>query len=102
VRWITEALQTVKSKTLEQITVRLDSNDFPHKISESYRQQWHGLDRLLVQFWASHSIRPKVTYEAGGIAYGVGARKMDIRHYASGLLLELTQRGLVDLVGCGR
>jgi len=95
VQWITEALQTVESKTLQQITVWPDFNSFPLRIAEPYRQQWHDLDRLLIQFWDSHSIRPKVTYKAGVI-------RKDTREYAPGLLPELTERGLVDLVDCGR
>ena len=88
VQWITEALQTVESKSLQQITVR---PYFPRMITELYCQQWHDLDWLLVQFWASHSIRPRVTYQAEVI-------KNDIRYYALSLLPELTRRGLVDLV----
>jgi len=91
VQWVTEALQTIKSKNLQRITVRPVPGAFLHTIEEPVRQQWHDLDRLLVQFWASHSIRPKVTYEAG-------MRKKDIRDYTPTLLPELTKRGLVDLV----
>ena len=109
VQWTTEALQTAESSNLERITVRPNANTFEFEIAELRCQQWQDLDRLLVQFWASHSIRPKVTYEVGGITYevggityGVGVRKMDIRYYASSLLPELTKRGLVDLVEYGR
>ena len=93
VQWIAEALQTVESKNLERITVRPDSYFFPYNITEPDRRQWHTLDRLLVQFWTSHSIRPKVTYEAGAVA-----TRKDIRDHAPSLLPELSRRGLVDLV----
>ena len=55
-------------------------------ITELCCQQWHDLDWLLVQFWASHSIRPRVTYQAEVI-------KNDIGYYALSLLPELTRRG---------
>ena len=89
------ALQTVESENLLRITVRPDADTFVRTIKEPVRQQWRDLDRLLVQFWTSHSIRPKITFEAG-------ARRKDIRDYAPNLLPELTRRGLVDLVECGR
>jgi len=88
VRWVTEALGTVKSKNLQRITICL-ATDTMSTIPEPVRRQWHDLDRLLVQFWTSHSIRPKVSYEVvmGG----------DMKDYAPRLLPELTRRGLVDL-----
>ena len=46
------------------------------------------LDRLLVQFWVTHSIRPRVVNAAG----------KGLRGYGPSLLPELTRRGLVDLV----
>ena len=60
-------------------------------IEDPIRDQWYDLDRLLVRFWASHSIRPKVAYEAG-------VRRKDMRDCMSSLLPELTKRGLIDLV----
>ena len=67
-----------------------------HKITELNRQQWHDLDRLLAQFWTSHSIRPKVAYEVE-----VEKREdEDIRDHAPSLLPELTRRGFIDLVEC--
>ena len=61
-RWVTTALQTVDSKVLQQITVRPNPYNFRYT---SRPMEWGDLDRLLVQFWISHSIRPKVTYESG-------------------------------------
>ena len=94
VKWVTESLQTAESKDLERITVRPDPDAFEFRITGLDRRGWHDLDRLLVQFWDSHSIRPRVTYEAE-------TRRRDIRHYAPSLLPELTRRGLVDLVKYG-
>ena len=95
VQWVIAALRTVESKNLEQITVRPDADTFVRTIKEPVHQQWHDLDQLLVQFWISHSIRPKVTYETG-------ARRKDMRDCTQSLLPELTRRGLVDLVECDR
>ena len=54
--------------------------------------RWLDLDRLLVQFWESRSIRPKVVYP----------RTMDgkrgLRDWAGYLLLEITKRGIIDVV----
>jgi len=87
VQWVTEALQTVESENLRRITLRPDSSCF----TEPEGQQWHDLDRLLVQFWTSHSIRPEILYKAR-------EGREDIRDYVTSLLPELTGRGLVDLV----
>ena len=89
------ALQTVDSKNLRWITVRPDADTFVRTIKEPVRHQWQDLDQLLVRFWTSHSIRPIITY-------GAGARRKDMRDYASSLLPELSRRGLVDLVECDR
>jgi len=88
---IVTALQTVESKNLQRITVRLYTVTTEDPVEEMVRQEWLDLDRLLVRFWTSHSIRPRLMYEPvpGG---------KDMRDYAPGLLPELTRRGLVDLV----
>jgi len=91
-QWITTALQTVESKGLQRITLHPTAETFV-RIKWSVRQQWRDLDRMLVQFWASHSIRPNVTYV-------VGLNGGDMRYHAPSLLPELTRRGLVDLVDC--
>ena len=84
------ALQSVKSKNLRQITIH------PYQISANaieatQQRQWQDLDRLLVQFWTSHSIRPMIKYKARG-------GEWDFRGLAQSLLPELMGRGLVDLV----
>ena len=85
------ALQTVKSQNLQRITIQQDATTLENGIEERVRREWLELDHLLTQFWTSHSIRPQVVYEPGGGSQGM-------RHLASGLLPELTRRGLVDLV----
>ena len=90
VQWITAALQTVNSKTLQSITIRPDGGR-PETIGEEFHQEWRHLDHLLVQFWTSHSIRPRVMYVAW-------KGKKGLRDCLPSLLPELTRRGLVDLV----
>jgi len=89
VQWITTALQTVKSKNIQDITI-YPFGALPETIEEADYQEWRDLDRLLVQFGASHSIRPRIMYV-------VGMRGKDMRNYVSSLLPELTRRGLVNL-----
>jgi len=90
VQWITTALQTVESKSLQRISIRTH-DDVPEKIGEEFHQEWQDLDRQLVQFWTTHSIRPR-------IAYVPRKGEEDMRDHAPRLLPELTKRGLVDLV----
>jgi len=90
VQWITVALQTVESQNLQSITICPDRN-VPEMVGEATRREWRDLDRLLVRFWASHSIRPQVMYVAG-------RRGQDLGSNAPSLLPELTRRGLIDLV----
>jgi hypothetical protein len=89
-RRITMALQSVKSENLRQITIH-PSGTFARPIGPAEPREWHDLDRLLVQFWTSHSIRPTIRYKAG-------ERGRDFGRLARLLLPELTERGLVDLV----
>ena len=91
VKWVIMLLQTANSKDLRQITVRLNPRNFGHVVYETIRREWGDLDRLLVQLWTSHSIRPKVTW-------GPRPGREDMRAYVSRLLPELDRRGLVDLV----
>ena len=81
-------LQTVKSENLQSISVVYDG--CPETIEEEFHQEWQNLDRLLVQFWVTHSIRPRVTYKVrkGG---------EDLKDDVSSWLPELTGRGIVDL-----
>ena len=80
-------LQTAQSINLRQITIR-SSTTTGKPIVESAYQGWQDLDRLLLQFWTSHSIRPKIVGEGGYI----------LGHLVQRLFPELTRRGIVDLV----
>ena len=90
VRWITRALQSVKSNGLRRITLRPDPYTFLSPLQETTYQEWWDLDRLLVQFRTSRLICPKVVYKMN--------LDEEMRGYALSLLPELTRRGLVDLV----
>ena len=82
------ALQTVKSKNLQQITVQ--SQEVGHgmpNVEEKFLQEWQDLDRLLVQFWTSHSIRPKLVDSSERL-----------KNRTLTLFPELTKRGLLDVV----
>ena len=86
VRWITATLRTVISKSLRRISIDLHDET----ISEAVNQEWQDLDHLLVQFWTSHSIRPRIVYVAK-------KGKGDLRDHVLSWLPELTRRGLIDL-----
>jgi len=49
------------------------------------------LDRILVQLWESHAIRTKVMYSAA-------EEKKPVCEYLEGLLPEMTERGIIELV----
>ena len=91
VGWVTETLQTVESKDLQEITLQTDHVALMRGIEEWVLQEWEDLDRLLFRFWTSHSIRLKVMYRAVVGREGIRGR-MTI------LLPELTRSGIVDLV----
>ena len=84
VRWISVALQTIKSKNLEYIAIHqgipIREN---REVGEELLPEWHELDRLLVQFWTSLSIYPDLVDETG-----------DLREIKPALFPELTKRGL--------
>ena len=92
VQWIVTALQTVKSKKLCQITIH-SHIIFVVPVRGTVLQEWRDLNRLLVQLWFSHSIRPKFTFRKRE-----GEGRADPGDFAQGLLPELTSRGMVDLV----
>jgi len=91
IRWIISTLQTVESQNLHQITIHPYTGALRNQTNETVRQEWQDLDQLLVQFWASHSIRPRFVYSLDD-----GGRNM--RYRAPSMLPELTNGGLVDLV----
>jgi len=106
--WITTALETITPghSDLQEISIHMpysaaldrDGVDIRQTIGETVYGQWLDVDRLLVQFWDSRSIRPRVVdplMENGGGGMG---------HLLSrDLLPEITERGIVDLAGqpCG-
>jgi len=86
VRWITTTLKTIKSKNIQSIVIK-PTDDLLESVSEGIRQEWHDLDRLLVQLCITHSIRPRVICEVRNEG-----------KVGPGLLPELTKRGMVDLI----
>ena len=62
-------------------------------IGEATYEEWLDLDRLLVQLWESHSIRPKITY----VCASQNEEKEAI-DCVSCLLPEITERGIIYLV----
>ena len=90
VGWITTALQTNQSKNLQRIAISLCETALDD-MTDMATQEWMDLDHLLVQFWGSHSIRPRV-------AYVTDEEGLDMEDYSMVLLPELTRRGLIDLV----
>ena len=94
VRWITMALQTVKSKNLRQITI--DSHAaIEDRVTKAFLGTWRDLDHVMFRLWTSRSVRSKIKYRTRRRGRDLGAR-------ASTLLPELTGRGAVDLVDAGR
>jgi hypothetical protein len=90
IQWITMALQSIESKNLQQIIVHCYSI-FQNPVGEIAHRAWRDLDRVLVQFWTSRAIRPKIEYEAG-------EEGEDLKGLAPVLLPELTRRQVVDLL----
>jgi len=88
IHWIVSALKTLESKGLQQLTIHLYT---PSKTEETDNRDWQYLDRLLVQFWTSHSIRPRLVYMPN-----IGGWNM--RSRVPNLLPGLTERELIDLV----
>jgi hypothetical protein len=90
IQWITMALGSIESKNLQQIFIHFYPI-FTIYIGEMAYQDWGDLDRVLVQFWTSHSIRPKIKYDAG-------REWNNLNSLAPSLLPELTRRQVVDLL----
>ena len=88
------ALQTVKSKKLQQITIQLRTLTLRKMFVGVDEWEWQDLDHLLVRFWTSHSIRPLVMYDPDE----EGEDLRDKIDRMLSLLPELTKRGLVDIV----
>jgi len=102
VKWITTALRTVtpQHRDLRQISIFAAHYSTLVNIGGNVRRitgeqtlgQWLELDRLLAQLWESHSIRPKILYNA------FPGKEKIIRDWVGCLLPEITERGVIDLV----
>jgi hypothetical protein len=99
VKWIPATLRTaLKLRDLREISIYLPNyitatsvgTDVGRVIGEENGREWLDLDRLLVQFWESSSIRPKV----------VSLAQMDTEDSVGYqcLLPEITKRGIIDLM----
>ena len=100
--WVTTTLETITSRHqyLQQISIRIlrvrryaQEGDFAIDwIERAYPVTWWSdLDRLLVQFWDSRSIRPKVLLPPT-------RKEVGMKDWGEHLFPELTRRGVVDLV----
>jgi hypothetical protein len=97
VEWVIKALQTItpEHRDLRQLMIHIPRNltvvgfvaNCEEAVGEQAHGQWLDLDRLLVQFWESRSIRPKVVYTAG----------LGMRNFVESLLPEIIKRGVVDV-----
>jgi len=100
VSWVTMALQSVapEHRDLRRISIYLpydltlvnDDTDIRRSLGETVSGWWSDLDRLLVEFWESRSIRPRV----GCTRWGEGGQ--DTEYCIRCLLPEITKRGIVD------
>jgi hypothetical protein len=97
VEWVIKALQTItpEHRDLLQLTIDIPCNLTAigfvangEAIGELAHGQWLDLDRLLVQFWESRSIRPKVVYTVG----------FGMKDFVGSLLPEIMKRGVVDVM----
>ena len=91
VRWVITTLQTVKSKNLQWITLRPDTTTSMNMTKGMIHQEWLDLNHLLVHFWTLCLICPQVVY-------GLQVGGKNIRDHVPSLSLELTRRGLANLV----
>jgi len=100
--WITVALKTItpEHRDLQQVMIYVPYHLMPVRVCADVRQffgeaacqQWLDLDCLLVQFWESRSIRPRMirTTSAG--------EGRDMRGCIGLLTPEATRRGIIDVV----
>ena len=90
VKWVTTALQTIRPKNLQQITINFINPlrfIFPGSIDETTRLEWQALDHLLFRLWTTCSIRPVLAYEYDQEG-GTGSRILGPK-----LMPELASRG---------
>jgi len=93
---------TPKHQDLQQISIYLPYYAILTEAKPNARQivgeviyrQWLDLDHLLVQFWESRSIRPRV------VCWISTREELALRNFIECLLPEITRRGIVDLLVC--
>ena len=102
------ALKTITSshRNLQQISIRLPSH-FGHTIPATIEQRieaarpgmrWPDLDRHLIEFWESRSIRIRILCPHSRPTHG----KRGVKDWVPYLLPELTKKGVIDLVETGK
>ena len=102
IAWVTAALQTITTehRNLRSISIYApfrftqinpDAN-VRETIGGEIFDQWLDLDRLLVQFWESRSIRPNV------VCTKVERGNKNTRYCIGCVLPEVTKRGVIDLI----
>ena len=103
--WVAATLETVppQNRDLRHISVQVpdvwscviheDGNTVERVVETDYGSKWLDLDRLLVRFWESRSICPKIVHLL------TGDKKTEMRDRSGHLFPELMRRGIVDLVG---
>lgn len=85
--WTSTTLRTIRSNSLRQIIISYSATfGREPEVTEETLPEWRELDRLLVQFYTSHSIRPKL----------VGATDY-LKDLLPELFPELTGRGAIDV-----
>jgi len=97
--WIAEALGTITPQhgDLRRISIYLPFRltvgiNVRESVGEAIVRQWLDLDRLLVQFWESHSIRSRIG------CMRLWEKRRNVEYYVGCLLPEAAKRGVVDLV----
>ena len=102
--WVITSLGTISSRhrDLQQISIHIpdiwsyavqeDGVTLERVLEANSDTKWLDLDRLLVQFWESRSIRPKVVCNLTEL------EKKEGRDWGGHLFPELTRRGIIDLV----
>jgi len=91
---------TPKHHDLQQISIYLPhyvllagaDTDTRQFVGEVIYGQWVDLDRVLVQFWESHSIRPRV------VCTEPTREERAVRSFVGCLFPEITRRGIIDLL----
>ena len=103
VTWVLAALRAIitEHRDVQQISVHIpfdvalvDVNiALGQTVREAIYREWLDLDCLLVQFWESHSVRPKVIPDMT-----MWRGEQDVKHCVGRLLPEVTKRGVIDLI----